>query len=103
MKKFNSVRKKSSTGFQTNKGRAIAKHMMNKTKKSLQKFKTVAQQKGVPEVGPYDQMCERSKLLGGTGRRIFETTEMFDEEDIKENHNNIDEKIKNAKVRYYLQ
>ena len=103
MKKFNSVKRKSSMANQTNKGRAIAKHMMNTTKKSLQKFKTVAEQKGVPEVGPYDQMCERSKLLGGTGRRILETTEMFDEEDIKENHNNMDEKIKNAKVRYYLQ
>ena len=83
---------------QTNQPTAIAKHMMNTTKLGLRKFKKVAKQKGVPEVDPYDLMCERSMLLGGTGRRIFDKTELYNEDEIKDD--NIDERIKNVKAKY---
>ena len=78
-------------------GKVIAKHLMNKTRVGLQKFKAAAKKKGVAGPDAYDEMCDRTKTLGGTGRRIFEKKELFNEDDIKDDSA---KRIKNAKSKF---
>ena len=78
-------------------GKVIAKHLMNKTRAGLQKFKAAAKKKGVAGPDAYDEMCDRTKSLGGTGRRIFEKKELFNEDDIKDDSA---KRIKNAKSKF---
>ena len=78
-------------------GKVIAKHLMNKTRAGLQKFKAAAKKKGVAGPDAYDEMCDRTKTLGGTGRRIFEKQELFNEDDIKDDSA---KRIKNAKSKF---
>ena len=78
-------------------GKAIAKHLMNSTREKLQKFKLAAKKKGVKGPDAYDEMCDRTKTLGGTGRRIFEKEEIFSEEDLK---NDDKLRIQNAKSKF---
>ena len=78
-------------------GKVIAKHLMNKTRAGLQKFKAAAKKKGVAGPDAYDEMCDRTKTLGGTGRRIFEKKELFNEDDIKDDSS---KRIKNAKSKF---
>ena len=78
-------------------GKVIAKHLMNKTRAGLQKFKAAAKKKGVAGPDAYDEMCDRTKTLGGTGRRIFEKEELYNEDDIKDDSS---KRIKNAKSKF---
>ena len=77
----------------------IAKHMMDSTKLSLQRFKKAANSKGVPDEDSYQEMCTKTKAYGGFGRRIFDKEEMFDEDDVN-NDGGCAERIKNAKPKY---
>jgi hypothetical protein len=77
----------------------IAKHMMDSTKLSLQRFKKAVNYKGVLDEDSYQEMCTKTKAYGGFGRRIFDKQEMVDEDDVN-NDGGFAERIQNAKPEY---